>query len=254
MTRNLFLPLVVIVLAAFCCCGGGSKKSDSTDGKKIYALTDDSLDRPEKFALLNLLYPNDPKARVDFCSPILVDGKKYYFVQASHGFFNDGTFFYGFTDYHFVSVNGSNLKADFTIKDTDTTFYGNEIEFESNAMRYSLVAIGKGSVGLTTVISATNQGFWENYNLSLISTQSVIPLFDIESSFDNAMWFPDNPTVYDNEVKIIPTHNDMYDLVVTHKTYDVIFLGDDLDYDTKVAEQTETRYIFSPIELKYVEK
>ena len=254
MIRKLFLLLIIISLAAFCCCGGGATKSGGNDGKKTYALTADSADRPDNAALLKLLYPNDQQARVDFCSPILVDGKKYYFVQASHGFFDDGAFYYGFTDYHFVTVNGGTLNADFTIKDTDTTFYGSEIEFESNAMRYSLVAIGKGSVGLTTVISATNQGFWENYNLSLVSTESVISLFDIESSFDNAMWFPDNPTVYDNEVKIIATQNDMYDLLVTHKTYEVIFKGEDLDYDTKVAEQSETPYIFSPIELKYVEK
>ncbi|MBR4440294.1 MAG: hypothetical protein IKS00_01970 [Bacteroidales bacterium] len=254
MPRRLLLPLVITVIAALCCCGGGAKKSDGAVGKKSYAISTDTSDRPGPSALLKLLYPDDPGAKVDFCSPILVDGKKYYFVKASHGFFNDGNFYYGFTDYYFVTVDGTNLKAGFTIKAADTTFYGNEMEFESNSMRYSLVAIGKASVGLASVMSATNQGFWENYRLSLLSTESVIPVFDIESSFDNAMWFPDNPTVYDNEVKVIPTQNDMYDLVVTHKTYDVVFLGDDLDYDTKVTEQTETRYIFSPIELKYVEK
>ena len=254
MARKLLLSLIALCLVATVSCGGGVQKTGVDNSKKTYAISTDSSDRPGNEALLKKLYPDDPKARVDFCSPILVDNKKYYFVQASHGFFDDGNFYYGFTDYHFINVDGGALKADFTVKDTDTTFYGNEIEFESNAMKYSLVAIGKGSVGLTTVMSATNQGFWENYNLSLVSTESVIPLFDIESSFDNAMWFPDNPTVYDNEVKIVPTQNDMYDLLVTHKTYEVIFKGDDLDYDTKVAEQSETRYIFSPIELKYVEK
>lgn len=254
MNQKLFLPLIVIVFVASFACNGGAQNQGAKDGKRTYAIATDSSDRPQNDALLKLLYPDDPKARVDFCSPILVDEKKYYFVQASHGFFNEGGFYFGFTDYHFVNVDSGKLNADFTVKDTDTTFYGNEMEFESNAMTYSLVTIGKGSVGLTSVMSTTNQGFFENYNLSLVSTESVMSVFDIESSFDNAMWFPDNPTVYANEVKIVPTQSDMYDLVVTHKTYDVIFKGEDLDYDTKVAEQSETCYIFSPIELKYVEK
>ena len=165
--------------------------------------------------------------------------KKFYFLYEE----NNEYFLYG-----------GNLKAEFSIKDTDTTFYGNEIEFESNSMKYSLVTIGKGSVGLTTVMSATNQGFWENYNLSLVTTESIISLFDIESSFDNAMWFPDNPTVYDNEVKIVDNNQDMFELLVTHKEYEVIFKGDDLDYDTKVSTQTETRYVYSPQEIKFVEK
>ncbi len=68
------------------------------------------------------------------------------------------------------------------------------------------------------------------------------------------MWFPKNPTVYDNEVKIVDNNQDMSELLVTHKEYEVIFKGDDLDYDTKVSTQTETRYVYSPQEIKFVEK
>lgn len=252
--KKLFLFTFIILSAMVMSCKDGAQRQGNTNSPKTYAVSADSSDRPQNEALLKFLYPNDPNARVDFCSPILVDGKKYYFVQASYGFFNDGAFYYGFTDYHFVNTDGGNLKAEFSIKDTDTTFYGNEMEFESNSMKYSLVTIGKGSVGLTTVMSATNQGFWENYNLSLVTTDSIISLFDIESSFDNAMWFPDNPTVYDNEVKIVDNNQDMYELLVTHKEYEVIFKGEDLDYDTKVSTQAETRYVYSPQEIKFVEK
>ena len=253
-TRRFAFIFSILSLIVLCCCNGGSPQGSGNSGKKSYAISSDSADRPTDDALLKLLYPNEPQARLELCKPILVDGQKYYFVRAAHGFFNDGNFYYGFTDHFFVSNQGGTLKAEYTIKDTDTTFYGNEIEFESNQFTYSLVTIGKESVALTMVIGATNQGFWENYTLFLISTDRIMPLFEIESSFDNAMWFPDNPTVYSNEVRIVDSKQDMCDLVVTHKTYDVIFKGEDLDYDTKVAEQSETRYIYSPQEIKYVEK
>ena len=253
-TRRFAVIFSILSLLALCYCKGTSPRGGGNSDKKSYALSADSADRPTDAALLKLLYPGESEAKLELCKPILVDGQKYYFVRASHGFFNDGNFYYGFTDHFFVSTQGGTLKTEYTIKDTDTTFYGSEIEFESNQFSYNLVAVGKESVALTVVIGATNQGFWENYSLMLVTTDRIMPLFEIESSFDNAMWFPDNPTVYSNEVRIVDSNQDMYDIVVTHKTFDVIFKGEDLDYDTKVAEQSDTRYIYSPQEIKYVEK
>ncbi|MBR6177244.1 MAG: hypothetical protein IKQ70_05085 [Bacteroidales bacterium] len=248
----LFLSIAfTIVVCGFDC---NEPNSTTKSGTHEYAICNDASGQPDNDALLKLLYPNDPKARLDYCNPILVDGKKYFFVRASHGFFSDGQFYYGFIDHHFVTSEGGTLKADFSITDTDTTFYGNEVEFESNAVQYSLEPIGKSSVALKMVLSANNQGFMESNTLFLVEIDRITQIFDIESSFDNAMWFPDNPTVYSNEVKIIETQNDMYDILVTHKTYEVLFKGEDLDYDTKVEEQDETTFVYSSLERKYVEK
>ena len=88
MARKLLLSLIALCLVATVSCGGGVQKTGVDNSKKTYAISTDSADRPGNEALLKMLYPDDPKARVDFCSPILVDNKKYYFVQASHGFFD----------------------------------------------------------------------------------------------------------------------------------------------------------------------
>ena len=254
MNKISLIPLLIFCMLAIFGCGEKPNNSGTKSCSKVYATTTDSADSPQNHALLKLLYPNEQNARIDFCKPLLVDGKKYYFVQASHGFFNDGTYYYGFIDHHFVTTDGGALKADYTIKDTDTTFYGNEIEFESNSMEYSLVAVGKESVALKAISRATNQGFMEDFTLFLVETDRITQIFSIESSFDNAMWFPDNPTVYSNDVEIIDNKQDMYELLVTHKEYQVLFKGEDLDYDTKVSQQNEIHYVYSPEEIKFVEK
>ena len=94
----------------------------------------------------------------------------------------------------------------------------------------------------------------EDFTLFLVETDRITQIFSIESSFDNAMWFPDNPTVYSNDVEIIDNKQDMYELLVTHKEYQVLFKGEDLDYDTKVSQQNEIHYVYSPEEIKFVEK
>ncbi|MBO4372551.1 MAG: hypothetical protein J5826_06430 [Bacteroidales bacterium] len=253
-TRRFAVIFSILSLLALCYCKGTSPRGGGNSDKKSYALSADSADRPTDAALLKLLYTGESEAKLELCKPILVDGQKYYFVRASHGFFNDGTYYYGFIDHHFVTTEGGALKADYTIKDTDTTFYGNEIEFESNSMEYSLVAVGKESVALKAISRATNQGFMEDFTLFLVETDRITQIFSIESSFDNAMWFPDNPTVYSNDVEIIDNKQDMYELLVTHKEYQVLFKGEDLDYDTKVSQQNEIHYVYSPEEIKFVEK
>ncbi|MCQ2975446.1 MAG: hypothetical protein MJ211_11645 [Bacteroidales bacterium] len=218
-----------------------------------YQICDDSLNIPSSETILSKLFPNYNDATVSFASRILVDSSKLLFIELCHDYYIDLGCNFCLIDHYLLSENNGDISIKNQVGITDTTLLApQDADYDFNS---KFVKIGPNSVALLTNYFLTNQSFSESMSLKLFETNKLSYLFGIETSFDNIMWNIDAPESYNNVVEIIPSNKEFYDLKVTHNNFEVKNLNTEtFDYDLIPCDSSVTNYVFSNLELQYVEQ